>query len=198
MATVWFLRDWDAMTARIIRLTPASHRSRLLHIGGSVGHVFRGYVRGMTTVAILFSIVSSIWLSLAGLQFGLVIGAVSGLLYMIPYVGVLSAILTVGIMALVQPPNSAAYAAALMGGMVLQSFIVFDTLVVPRVVGKSVGVHPLLALFSLVVGAKLFGLPGMIVAMPVTASLQVAIKHMYPDLFKSEDKPDGPDQMEAT
>jgi predicted PurR-regulated permease PerM len=203
LATIWLLRDWDRMTAGMVRLIPSAYRDRSLHIGGSVGHVFRGYVRGMTMVAVLYSIVACVWLSLAGLNYGLVIGAASGLLYMIPYVGVLTSVLTVGIMALIQHPDSAVYSLALMGGILVQSFIVFDTLVVPRVVGKSVGVHPLLALFSLVVGAKLFGLPGMIAAMPVTASIQVAMVHMYPDLFGTQDaavtnKQIAADQSEST
>ena len=192
LATVWFLKDWDVITARIVSLTPEGKRERLRRVGGSVGHVFRGYVRGMTTVAILYSVVSCIWMSMAGLDFALVIGALSGLFYMIPYVGVLTTIVTVGIMALVQAPDSPLFAIAMMGGLVVQSFVIFDPLVVPRVVGRSVGVHPLLALFSLVVGAKLFGLPGMIVAMPVTASIQVAITHMYPELFNPKPYQDEP------
>ncbi len=204
LATIYLLRDWDLITARIISLTPENRRDRLIHISTAVGKVFRGYVRGMAIVAVLFSVVASIWLSAAGLRWGLVIGALSGLLYMIPYVGVLTATLTVGIMAMVQHPDSPVMAVILMVGMMVQSFVVFDTLVVPRVVGKSVGVHPLLALFSLVVGAKLFGLPGMIAAMPVTASIQVALTYMYPELFKTKSQPEAtvgeasPDQTEST
>jgi len=200
LATFWFLRDWDPITRRIVSLTPERKRDKLVHTSGAVTKVFRGYVRGMATVAVLYSVFTSIWLTLAGLQYGLVIGAVSGLLYMIPYVGVLTTTVTVGILALIQPAHSPAYAVVLMGAVIIQSFVVFDVLVFPRVVGKSVGVHPLLALFSLVVGAKLFGLPGMIAAVPVTASIQVALTHLYPELFKPEETtPDGSDQTgEAT
>lgn len=137
----------------------------------------------MITVAILFSAASMLVLSLAGLDYGLIIGAVSGLFYMVPYVGVAIIAVVTGFAAMVEPGHGGGYALILMAYMLVQAFIVFDQIVTPRVVGGSVGVHPLLALFSLALGARMFGVVGMIAAVPVAASLQVAIGQIYPRIF---------------
>lgn len=183
LSTLWILRDLDYIKAKIMHLSPERHLDRLVSLSSAVGIVFGKYVRGMMTVAILFSAASMLVLSLAGLDYGLIIGAVAGLFYMVPYVGVAIITIVTGLAAMVQPGHGTEYALILMGYMVVQSFIVFDQIVTPRIVGGSVGVHPVLALFSLALGARMFGVVGMIAAVPVAASLQVAIGQVYPRIL---------------
>ena len=85
--------------------------------------------------------------------------------------------------ALVQPGHGIGYALVLMGAMGLLGSAIFDLLVTPKVVGGSVGVHPLLTLFSLMLGAQLLGILGMVIAVPVAASIQVALAHFYPQIL---------------
>lgn len=182
MSTLWLLRDLDNIKAKIVHLTPDKHKERLISLTSAVGGVFGKYVRGMLVVAILFSVVASVVLTGLGLRYGLIIGAGAGLMYLVPYVGVAILALTTGITALVQPPHSLPYAGLLMLILVVQSFIVFDLFVTPKVVGRSVGVHPIIALFALALGARLFGVVGMVAAVPVAASLQVALGQIYPKI----------------
>jgi len=58
----------------------------------------------------------------------------------------------------------------------------FDQLITPRVIGKSGGLHPVIGLFALMVGGHLFGLPGMVMAVPVAASLRIVLLHLFPRL----------------
>ena len=170
------------MRAKVLHFTPDRHRDRVVNLSSAVGDVFSKYVRGMVTVAILYSCVSMAGLTGCRLQYGLIIGAFSGLLYMIPYIGVLTTALATGIAATVQAPDNPMYALLLMAWLLVQSFVIFDLVITPRLVGGSVGVHPVLALFALALGARLFGVVGMITAVPVAAALQVALGQMYPTI----------------
>ena len=67
-----------------------------------------------------------------------------------------------------------------MGAIAVQSFVLFDLVVTPKVVGGNVGVHPVLMLFSLALGARLFGVVGMVAAVPIAAAFQVALGQYYP------------------
>ena len=183
LATLWFLRDLDYIKAKIVHLTPDKHQDRLMKLSSAVGGVFGSYVRGMITVAILFSLCSMLVLTAAGLDYGLIIGSVSGFFYLVPYVGVVVISLVTGLAALVQPDHSWVYAAVLMGYLIFLNVIVFDLFVTPKIVGGSVGVHPVLTLFALALGAKMFGVVGMIAAVPVAAVLQVALGQVYPKLL---------------
>lgn len=183
LATLWLLRDLDYIKAKMVYLTPDRHKERLMSVSSAVGGMFGRYVRGMLAVAIIHSIVASVVLTAAGLDYALIIGGVSGLLYLVPYVRNATTMLAAGIAALAQPGHSLAYAGGLMAGLAVQSFIVFDLWVTPRVVGGSVGVHPVLALFSLWLGVRLFGVTGMIVAVPVAAACQVAIGQFCPGIY---------------
>jgi predicted PurR-regulated permease PerM len=183
LSTLWLLRDLEYIKAKVVHFTPPSHREKLMRVSAAVGDVFGKYVRGMVAVSVLFSAVASAVLSIAGLDYALIIGGVSGLLYQIPYIGTLVMVIVTGIAALVQPGHGIGYALILMGIMGALGSVIFDLLVTPKVVGGSVGVHPLLTLFSLMLGAQLFGILGMIIAVPVAASLQVALAHFYPQIL---------------
>lgn len=185
LSTLWLLRDLDYIKAKIVHFTPDDHRERLMHVSSAVGEVFGKYVRGMLAVAILYSVVASVVLSVAGLDYALIIGGISGLLYLVPYIGTVAIALVTGIAAIVQPDQGTTYALVLMGILTFQSFVLFDLLITPRVVGGSVGVHPVLSLFSLALGARMFGAVGMVLAVPVAAALQVALGHWFPKINDS-------------
>lgn len=182
ISTLWLMKDIDYIRAKIIHFTPERHRERAIKMATAVGVVFGKYVRGMLTVMLMFSLVSMLLLTLFGLDYGLIIGVFAGLFYMVPYIGVLIIAVITGVAALVQN-GSMAYAIGLMALLFVQANIVFDLLITPRVVGKSVGVHPVLALFSLALGAQMAGALGMVLAYPVAASIQVAIGEFYPAIY---------------
>ena len=191
--TLMLVNDLDYIKAKIVYLTPERHRDRLVSMSVAVGNVFGSYVRGMVTVAILFSVATMLGLTLARLDYGLMIGSVAGLFYIVPYIGLAALCVVAGFTALVTG-HGAIYVLGLIGYLAVQN-ICFDYLVTPKVVGRSVGVHPLLMLFSLALGAQMFGLVGMIAAVPVAAALQVALGQMYPRVL---DKVQPVGQVEAS
>jgi len=181
LSTLWLLRDLDYIKAKALHFVPEGHRDRFAHVSSAIGDVFGKYVRGMIAVSILYSIVTFCVLAIGRLDYALIIGGVAGLLYMVPYVGVFILIVATGIAAIAQPGANPGYAAVLMLLVAAQN-VVFDMVITPKVVGGSVGVHPVLSLFALAVGAQMFGVAGMILAVPCAAACQVALGHWYPKI----------------
>jgi len=182
MATFILLKDLNYIKAKIVHLIPERYKARLISMSSAVGSVFGKYVRGMMVVALLYSVIASIILSLFGLPYALIIGAVAGLFYLVPYLGNIVIIGMTVTAVLVGNPEGGATAGILALILLVQSMIVFDLIITPKVAGGSVGVHPVLALFSLALGAQMFGVVGMILAVPVVASIQVALGQMYPGI----------------
>lgn len=182
MATFILLKDLDYIRAKVVHLTPERHKAALISMSSAVGLVFGRYVRGMMAVALLYGVLASIILSLFGLQYALIIGVLAGLFYLVPYLGNIVIVGMTVTAVLVQNPDATGTAAVLALILLVQSMIVFDVMITPRVAGGSVGVHPVLALFSLAVGAQMFGVVGMILAVPVVASIQVALGQIYPSV----------------
>jgi len=180
LVAFYFLNDIDRMRKRAALFIPQQWRARTTEVLSKVGVVFSSYVRGLVVVCLLFGVVTTIVLTVSGLKYGIILGLLSGILYAVPYLGAIIITLLVFLVALAtQGLGHAIVMAAL---MVVLNQLVFDMLVTPKILGKSVGLHPVLSLFALMAGGSLFGLVGMVLAVPVAASIQEVVFELYPDL----------------
>ncbi len=171
----YLLLDWDHMVARIEALVPRDHMPTVRHLASEIDRVMAAFVRGQVSVCLILGTFYAIALMLAGLQFGLIVGAIAGLVTFIPYVGALiGGVLAVGL-ALFQ-----FWGDWLSIGIVAAIFAVGQFLegniITPKLVGKSVGLHPVWLLFALSAFGTLFGFVGMLVAVPVAAALGVILR----------------------
>ena len=172
VVAVYLLLDWDNMIARIDALVPRDHAPTLRMLAKDVDNVLAGFVRGMGSVCLILGIFYAAALWLVGLNFGLVVGVVAGILTFIPYVGALvGGALAIGL-AMFQFwgdwPSIFAVTAIFMVGQVLESNVL-----TPRLVGQSVGLHPVWLLLALSVFGSLFGFVGMLIAVPLAAAIGV-------------------------
>ena len=168
----YLLLDWDPMIERIDSLVPLDHKATVRRLAGEVDRVLAGFVRGQLTVCLVLGTYYSIALMMAGLDFGLVVGAIAGAITFIPYVGaIVGGILAIGL-ALFQfwgdPFAIGIVAAIFAAGQFLEGNIL-----TPKLVGQSVGLHPVWLLLALSTFGSLFGFVGMLVAVPVAAALGV-------------------------
>lgn len=168
----YLLVDWDHMIARIDHLLPRDHAPTVRRLAGEIDTVLSAFVRGQLTVCLVLGIYYSAALMLAGLQFGLVVGALAGAITFIPYIGaIIGGALAIGL-ALFQFWGDwvaiGIVAAIFAAGQFLEGNVL-----TPKLVGKSVGLHPVWLLFALSAFGTLFGFVGMLVAVPVAASLGV-------------------------
>ncbi|MCE8553835.1 AI-2E family transporter [Ruegeria sp. 1NDH52C] len=172
VVAVYLLLDWDRMIARIDQLLPLDHAPVIRRLAGEIDAVLASFVRGMGTVCLILGTYYAVALMIVGLQFGLVVGLIAGLVTFIPYLGALiGGALAIGL-ALFQ-----FWGDWLSIGLVAAIFalgqVVEGNLLTPKLVGSSVGLHPVWLLLALSVFGALFGFVGMLIAVPVAAALGV-------------------------
>jgi predicted PurR-regulated permease PerM len=168
----YLLLDWDNMVAKIDALLPRDHAPVIRDLASRINHVLAAFVRGQISVCIVLGAFYSAALMLAGLDFGLLVGAIAGTITFIPYVGALvGGALAIGL-ALFQFWGDWVSIGIIAGIFAIGQFLE-GNVITPRLVGNSVGLHPVWLLFALSAFGSAFGFVGMLVAVPVTAALGV-------------------------
>ena len=170
----YLLRDWDRMVAKADDWLPRKHQETVRRLAREVDETLAGFLRGQGMVCLSLAAFYAIGLTLAGLDFGLVVGLIAGFLSFIPYVGsMVGLVLSVGL-ALAQFDN------LLSVGIVAIVFFVGQALegnvLTPKLVGEKVGLHPVWVMFALLAGGALFGFVGVLLAVPVAAIVGVGVR----------------------
>ena len=172
VVAVYLLLDWDNMVARIDELLPRDHAPTIRKLASDIDATLASFIRGMGTVCIILGTYYAVALMALGLQFGLVVGFVAGLVTFIPYLGALiGGALAIGL-ALFQVWGDWVSIGLVAGDFALGQVIEGNVLT-PKLVGSSVGLHPVWLILALSIFGSLFGFVGMLVAVPVAASIGV-------------------------
>ena len=175
VVTFYLLLDWDRMIARIDELLPRDHADEIRKLAVEMDRTLASFIRGQGTVCLILGTYYALGLGLVGLNFGLVLGFIAGMVSFIPYVGALiGGALALGL-ALFQFWGQWPWIAAVgvifaIGQMVEGNFLT------PKLVGESVGLHPVWLLFALSVFGAVFGFVGLLVAVPMAAMIGVVIR----------------------
>lgn len=168
----YLLADWDLMVAKVDSWLPRDHAETIRAIGRDINDSLAGFIRGQGTVCILLAVFYAVCLTLAGLRFGLAIGMVAGALTFIPYVGALiGGLLAIGI-ALVQFWPDYVSIGVIAGIFVAGQFIEGNFLS-PKLVGSSIGLHPVWVIFAMLAFGYLLGFVGLLIAVPLSAAVGV-------------------------
>ncbi|MEM9734350.1 MAG: AI-2E family transporter [Pseudomonadota bacterium] len=172
----YLLLDFDRMTGRINSWLPRDHKHELETIAGDVNAAIAGFVRGQGTVCLILGTFYAVGLTLAGLNFGLLIGMIAGLISFIPFVGsIIGLVLAVGV-AIVQFWPDYVWVLLIAGIFALGQFLEGNFLQ-PKLVGESVGLHPVWLMFSLSAFGVLLGFTGLLIAVPVAAAIGVLVRY---------------------
>ncbi len=209
VVSVYLLLDWDRMVERIDALLPRDHAPVVRRLAGEIDTTLASFVRGMGMVCFILGTYYAIALMLVGLNFGLAVGFVAGLVTFIPYLGALiGGALAIGL-ALFQywsaievvDGDTVTYATdwvriGVVAGIFALGQVAEGNFLTPKLVGTSVGLHPVWLLLGLSVFGALFGFVGMLVAVPVAASLGVIARFLttqYLDsrLYQGKDHQDA-------
>ncbi|WP_372887723.1 AI-2E family transporter [Shimia sp.] len=168
----YLLLDWDDMVAVIDNLLPRDYAPTIRLLASEIDHTLAAFIRGMGSVCIMLGAYYAIALILVGLQFGLVVGFVAGALTFIPYVGALiGGALAIGL-GLFQFWGDWV-SLGLVGAIFVLGQVIEGNVLTPKLVGNSVGLHPVWLIFALSVFGALFGFVGMLVAVPLAAAIGV-------------------------
>lgn len=171
----YLLLDWDHMVERIDSLLPRDHAPQIRQIAKEIDQTLASFVRGQLTVCAILGTFYAVGLAIVGLQFGLVVGVIAGLISFIPYIGALiGGALAIGL-ALFQFWGDPIWIGAVVAIFAAGQFFEGNILT-PKLVGESVGLHPVWLLFALSAFGTIFGFVGMLVAVPVAAVIGVVAR----------------------
>ncbi len=180
----YLLRDWNHIVARLDDLLPRRWLPRVRTIAREIDRVLAEFLRGQLAVMGVLAVYYAVGLSLAGLQFALPIGILTGLLVFIPYVGFGLGLILGMLAALLQWsgwPGFLAVMAVYGVGQLLENYVL-----VPWLVGNRIGLHPLAVIFALLAFGELFGFAGVLLALPVSAALLVGLRHLRTAYFATD------------
>ena len=180
----YLLRDWPQLIDGIDAVMPRTIRSTVRDLAREIDAVLSEFLRGQGMVMLALASYYCIALSVAGLEFSVAVGLVTGLLVFIPYIGFGLGLMLGMLAALTQfttPGPIIAVAAIFMVGQILEGFVL-----VPYLVGDRIGLHPLAVIFALMAFGQLFGFVGVLLALPASAALLVALRVLQRELAAAE------------
>ena len=172
----YVLRDWKPLLAGVDAAVPRRFHGTINKLAGEIDAVLSEFLRGQLSVMVLMSVfyVAGLWL--AGLNFALPVGLITGLLVFIPYLGSGTGLILGTVAAVMQFPsmNGVFMVWAVFGvGQLLEGFVV-----TPWLVGDRIGLHPVAVIFALLAFGQVFGFFGVLLALPASAAMLVGLRHM--------------------
>ena len=171
----YLLEDWDHIVAKVDSWLPREHVDTLRGLAQEVDGALAGFIRGQGSVCLLLGGFYAIALSLVGLKFGMAIGLVAGFLTFIPYAGALiGGVLAIGVALVTFWPDFTSIL-TVVAVFVVGQFLEGNFLS-PKLVGKSIGLHPVWLMFALFAFGYLFGFVGLILAVPLAAAAGVLVR----------------------
>lgn len=167
--TFYFLKDKDYFKKNTILLIPKAFRYDALYVFREIDVILGKFIRGQLIVAAFVGAATTIGLLILGIDFALIIGIIAGIANIIPYFGPIIGIIPALVFALMESPIKAIWVIVLF--VTVQQ--IESGIISPKIVGESVGLHPVIVIFSLLLAGSYFGIWGLLLAVPVAAVLKI-------------------------
>jgi predicted PurR-regulated permease PerM len=184
VALFYVLSDWDRLVALVLELIPPAVRPRFDAFMNECDEVLGQYLRGQLLVMLALAIYYAIALALFGLELALPIGVFTGLAVFVPYLGFglgLALALLAGLLQFVSVKALVMVGVVFGLGQLIESFFL-----TPRLVGERIGLHPLAVIFALLAFGQLLGFVGVLIALPASAVLLVALRRLRDGYLQSD------------
>jgi predicted PurR-regulated permease PerM len=175
VVTAYLVMDAESVGRGLLRLIPPQHRTQAAALAPPVLDRMGAYVRGQLAVSLCVGTMLAVALSLIGVKYALLIGALAAVLNVVPWVGSLVA----SILGILSALNDSFGLALITAAIFIGSNLVEGKLLVPYLVGRATGLHPLSVLLGLLAGAHLAGLLGALVAVPLIAAAWEIVDRIY-------------------
>lgn len=173
--TFYFLKDWMIIREAFVNLAAPGQRARVRCIIEDVGTVISGYIRGQVAVSAIIGLLVFIGMYFFKINYALTIGLIAALTEFVPIIGPIIGAIPALLIALLVSPMAAVKVAI---------FYIFvhqleNHIIMPKIMGRSIDLHPVTVILAFLAGAQLFGLAGMILAVPVAAIMKVLFYHIW-------------------
>ena len=175
--TFFFLRDWDLMVEPVASMVPRDHIDVVSRLARESSDVLSGFFKGQFLVMIILGVMYGLGLWAVGLDLGILIGLIAGLLTFVPYLGPTSGVV-LGVLAALMQYGDWKHIAGVLAvfgvGQVIESYWL-----TPKLVGDRIGLHPVAVIFAVLAGGTLFGFLGMLLALPMAAVVNVMLRYAH-------------------
>ncbi len=183
VVTFYLLRDWDILVGKVNDLIPRPYEKLVSKLAKQCDEVLAEFLRGQLLVMLAQAVLYSVGLWIVGLEFSLLIGMLAGLVSFVPYLGFIVGIGVAGIAGFMQFHDiiHLVYILIVFGfGQVIEGMVLS-----PLLVGDRIGLHPVAVIFAVMAGGQLFGIVGVLVALPVAAVIVVLLRHVHEHYLES-------------
>ena len=168
--TLYFLVDKDYFVKKIKEWIPKKYRKDTIYLASTIDKSLSRFIRGRLLMSLYVGIFTSIMLLILGVDFAFVIGLVTGLFDIVPYIGPLIGFIPALFFGFIESPIKAVWVSLL--------FVVIqwgeNNILAPKIIGENMGIHPLVILLSIIIGGGIFGVFGMIISVPLVAVFKIA------------------------
>lgn len=176
VVTFYLLLDWNRMLSNIASLVPRQWASDTFRLARRCDEVLSSFLRGQLLVMLCLGVIYATGLTLMGLNFGLLIGFVAGLVSFVPFLGFIVGIAVALIVALFQYGTWWAILGVIMVFSIGQA--AESVILQPKLLGDKIGLHPVAVIFAVLAGGNLFGFTGVLLALPVAAVFMVLLREL--------------------
>ena len=192
VAAFYLLRDWNIVVERIHALVPRSIQPVVARLTRESDETLGGFLRGQLSVMIILGTIYGVGLWSVGISVGPLIGMIAGVISFVPYLGAIVGVSMGVIAALAQYQDTTHVVLVLIVfvvGQLLEGYVL-----VPKLVGDKIGLHPVAVMFAILAGGELFGFVGVLLALPIAAIVMVLLRYAYDRYTHSEmyQETDGP------
>lgn len=171
----YILKDWEQIKTAFAMLLPPHTRKEAAVLAENIDNVIIEFAKGYLMIAAIIGFLVGTTAALIGVKYAILIGIIAGVTELIPYFGpILGGIPAIGL-ALSQSSSTALY----MGVAIIAIQQIESNIITPKLIGERVGMHPLLMVFALLAGGKLMGIWGLVIAVPLAASLRIIGHYLY-------------------
>ncbi len=184
VAAFYFMRDIDKITTEMKLLIPAAQREEVMTVSQEINKTLSAYLRGQFTVAIILSVVYTAGLYLIGTPMGMFIGILAGMSIIVPYLPLFTGLIPALLLTYFEFGLEREMVEVLLLFIVIS--VAEGFFITPKIMGESIGLHPLAIMFALLVGGMTLGIVGLMLAVPVAAVIKVLLKRLL-EKYKSSD-----------
>ena len=184
VVTFYLIRDWHQMVDRVDNWIPVRQRETVRQLAREIDAAIGGFLRGQFGVCLFLGCYYAIGLMLAGLEFGLLIGLVAGVITFVPYIGSMTGLMVAASVAIAQFWPDWKRITVVIAVFLVGQFIE-GNIVSPKFVGERVGLHPVWLIFAMFAFGYLFGFVGLLIAVPLGAAIAVLLRFGLRQYFAS-------------
>lgn len=183
--TFYLMLDFKNIREKIIKIIPMRWQNSVSNIIKKSNYIINSYVVGMTVLAVSFFIISYILLSLTNTRYAFILALLRGFLNYIPFIGPFAAFIIALFIGIITEPVW--WYGALKMCIIYGSIQILDSgLMAPKILGKSVKIHPIAVMFSTIIGGVLFGMLGVLFAVPFCGIVLIIIKNFFEKYYQSK------------